>query len=238
MKWQDLCFELVSRIRHHERVFFPLIRANRRLRRIRGMPLVDADTELVIEGYFRCANTFATLAFVQAQEKKRKIANHTHAPASVVRAVRLGILSLVLIRHPADVAVSHALKFPGLSLAQSLKWYRRFYEHIWPHRRSIVIADFSEVTFGYGQVIHRVNGRFGTNFVPFVHNEENVARVFRRIRKTDLRLNPNDRNRVSVPSSSKEEAKAALRRRLQSPEPKHRLARASAIYRQFISLHT
>lgn len=237
MTFQNLRFELVSRLRLHERLFFPLMRANKWLRNIKGVPLVDAGTELVIEGYFRCANTFAALAFVQAQETKRKIANHTHAPASIDRAVRLGVPALVLIRHPDDVAISHVLKYPGLSLAQSLKWYRCFYEHICPHRRSLVVADFSEVTTDFGAVIRRINRRFDTDFTPFDHSEENVARLFSRIRRSDLRLNPNDVGQISMPDADKEQAKEALRSRLQSREMRPWLSSASAIYHKFSSLN-
>ena len=134
MNVTDLRFELLSRIRENETIFFPLMKANKSLRQLRGMPLVYPGTDVVIEGYFRCANTFAALAFVDAQRKPVILANHSHAPATIDRSVRLGIPTLLLIRDPQEMALSHVLKHPGLSLESTLKWYTRYYEHIWHHR--------------------------------------------------------------------------------------------------------
>src|SRR5690606_15180897 len=159
----DLRFEVASQIRLREQLFFPLMRINKRLRGIRGVPLVSPDTELVIEGYLRCANTFAALAFVHSQPRKAKLANHTHAPASIERSVRLGIPILVLSRNHEEVAVSHVLRYPVLRVEQSLRWYWMFYERVWPHLQSVVLADFTIVTTDFGEVILEVNCRFNTD---------------------------------------------------------------------------
>lgn len=232
----DLRYEIVSQVRLHERIFFSLMGASKRLRHLRGVPLVHSKTEFVIEGYFRCANTFAALAFVQAQPRKIRIANHTHAPASIDRSVRLGIPTLVLIRKPSDVALSHVLKYPGLSLKKSLKWYAKFYDHIWRHKESIVVADFGKVTSDFGYIIGKVNQHFGTNFVPFRDSEQNIAKVYKRIEVTDRRQSPDGPNQISVPTQAKAQAKQRIRSQLEDVSTLPWLQKANTIYQKFSSL--
>lgn len=62
--------------------------------------LVNEDTDIVIEGYPRSANTFAVAAFEIAQGKPSKIARHTHAIAQLKRAAALKLPTLVIIREP------------------------------------------------------------------------------------------------------------------------------------------
>jgi hypothetical protein len=50
--------------------------------------LVDRTTQLVIEGFPRSGNTFAVVAFEQAQRQSVRIAHHLHAPAQVMLAAR------------------------------------------------------------------------------------------------------------------------------------------------------
>jgi hypothetical protein len=61
------------------------------------MRSVSRTTQLVIEGYPRLGNTFAVVAFLQAQKEDVRIAHHLHAPAQVIRAARWRIPTIVLI---------------------------------------------------------------------------------------------------------------------------------------------
>lgn len=167
--------------------------------RYRGSPnyrrIVAPDTDIVIEGFPRCANSFAVRAFRMDNdpEGKLKIATHFHSPAQVRLGVKWKIPTLVLIRHPDEAVVS----FPALAIQlnkhglakaseamlrqQVHYWTRRyaqFYERIQPLREHIVVADFSETTKDFGQVIQRINQKYGTHFIPFSHTEERVGEIF------------------------------------------------------------
>ena len=50
--------------------------------------VVTPDTQLVIEGFPRSANTFARVAFNAAQSGRVRIAHGLHVPAQVVRAAQ------------------------------------------------------------------------------------------------------------------------------------------------------
>src|SRR2546430_11542375 len=52
------------------------------------------------EGFTRTGNTFAVVAFTQAQRRPVSIAHHVHLPSMVKRAVDRGVPCVVLIREP------------------------------------------------------------------------------------------------------------------------------------------
>jgi hypothetical protein len=142
-------------------------------------PLVK-DTEIVIEAYPRCGNTFAHIAFKFAQQRKVKIGHHTHAAAQVIAAVKNKIPTIVLIRDPEDTIVSYLVGGfdPGLTIKQALREYISFYGSILPYRQGFVLATFEELKTDYGAVIRRVNQIYGTNFQEFEHTPANVSDCF------------------------------------------------------------
>lgn len=144
-----------------------------RLGAIRQTP-IGKETEIVIEGFPRSGNTFALLAFETAQPRPVAIAHHSHAPAQVIRAVRRGIPTLILIRRPADAVLSWVIRDRHISVRQALRRYIGLYSRVMLHRDGYVVELFEEVTSDFGELISRINERFGTSFSPFVHSEENV----------------------------------------------------------------
>ena len=104
------------------------------------------------------------------------IAHHLHVPAQVVRAAQWQIPTLVLIRRPRDAVLSLVIRDP-ISVDQALRYYITFYETSEKYRDAYVLGLFEEVTEDFGQVMKRINERFGTTFSLFRHNEENVSKV-------------------------------------------------------------
>lgn len=70
----NLRFQARVTISHYPWLYFPI----QRLRPQRRDLVVARDTEIVIEGYPRSANTFAVAAFLLAQGRPVKIAHHLH----------------------------------------------------------------------------------------------------------------------------------------------------------------
>jgi hypothetical protein len=179
-----------------------------------GNRIVEASTELVIEGFQRSGNTFAVVAFQQAQGRPVKMAHHLHAVAQVRRAAALRRPTLVLVRDPIETCVSHILRYTSATPRQVLRSWIRFYSNVSRLRDAIVIADFTEVVNDFGAVTTRVNDRFSTRFRAFEHTPEHVARCFELI---------DERNRgrygtvldthVARPSSQRNEWKQHARAR-------------------------
>src|ERR687890_2581704 len=146
----------------HPAAFYGLYRLARKDR----ARVVTPETQLVIEGFPRSANSFARVAFNRAQRDRVRIATGLHVPAQVIRAARWRIPTLVLIRRPKDAVLSFAIRDP-ISVEQALKYYLSFYETVEGYRDAYVLGLFEEVTGDFGQVIRRINERFGTTFSVF-----------------------------------------------------------------------
>src|ERR687894_3001040 len=216
----------------HPAVFFSLYRL---LGKDRGR-VVTPETQLVIEGFPRSGNSFARVAFNRAQREKVRIAHGLHVPAQVIRAARWRIPTLVLIRRPRDAVLSFAIRDP-ISVDQALKYYLSFYETVEEYRDAYVLGLFEEVTEDYGQVIERINERFGTTFSPFLHDEENVGRVFARMEKNSRKRYGEARweTKFSAPSDLKESMKHEIGHELEDPGRTRLIAEAEAVYYRLTS---
>lgn len=172
----DMTVPVKNFIRENPVIFYPLCRVY--FSRKVCNSLVQPDTQIVIEGFARSANSFAVTAFLQAQPYPVKIAHHFHAPAQIIRAVKWQIPTLVLLRNPKDAVLSCAAAFPSCySIYQLLSYYLSFYSSIFEYRNSYVIGEFQEVTQNFGLVIERINRRFDTQFAVWENTPANQQEV-------------------------------------------------------------
>lgn len=173
--------------------------------------VVTRDTQLVIEGFPRSANTFAVEAFELAQPAPIRIVHHLHAPAQIIAAARMGIPTIALIREPHDAITSYLIRETCVTPRIGLAEYIRFYRSVSRCRRSVVVADFDTVTTDFGSVIRRTNRRFGTAFAEFEHSEENVQKLFRVIEEGNRETYGSVvESTISRPSAHRGEIKRAV----------------------------
>jgi hypothetical protein len=135
---------------------------------------VTGDTDLVIEGFPRSANTYALAAFRCANGEGPVVADHLHAAASVRDAVERRIPAIVVLRDPVDSCVS-LIQRQAVRPGTALEAYVRFHTGIRPVLGDIVVSDFTTTTTAFGSAIAAANSRFGTSFVPYDHTEANEA---------------------------------------------------------------
>jgi len=211
----------------HPSAFYALYR----LARKDQARVVTPNTQLVVEGYPRSANTFARVAFNRAQSERVRIAHGLHVPAQVIRAATWRIPTLLLIRKPKDAVLSFAIRDP-ISVDQALRYYLSFYETVEEYREAYVLGLFEEVTEDFGEVIRRINDRFSTDFSPFIHDEQNVEAVFARIeRNTRKRFGETSlENKASRPFDAREELKRKVEFELEDPKRRSLISRAETIY--------
>lgn len=217
----------------HPAVFFSLFRLLRTREDLaaRGVTL---DTQLVIEGFPRSGNSFARRAFIMAQNDpqiKNHIAHHLHVPAQVVRAARWQIPTLVLIRRPRDAVLSLVIRDP-ISVDQALRYYLSFYETVEKYRDAYVLGLFEEVTEDFGQVIRRINDKFGTTFSLFRHDEANVSKLFAGMETHAQKKYGQTlwERKVQRPSALRERLKDEIEYDLVNPKRKKLIAEAEAVY--------
>src|SRR5690349_3233703 len=144
--------------------------------------VISPATELEIDGYYRCASTFAVYALQLAQPEPVRLAHHLHAPAQLVAAAQAGVPALAVIREPRGTILSQLVREPDVALRDALVAYTRFYRRLLSCRDRMVVADFEEVTTDFGAVTRRINDRFGTAFAEFEPTEQNTTRCFELIK--------------------------------------------------------
>ena len=107
-----------------------------------------------------------------------------------------------------------------------------FYETVEEYRDAYVLGLFEEVTEDFGDVIRRINGRFGTTFSPFSHDEPNVDGVFARIEKNSRKRfgETSLENKVSRPFASREKLKREVGYELENPKRRDLISRAETVY--------
>lgn len=192
--------------------------------------IIGEQTEMVIEGFPRSANTYAVVAFRVAQAREVTIAHHTHVPATVIEGYERSLPVLLLIRDPME-SVSSASVFTGKPPVALLREWLWFYRACIPYRQHYVLARFEEVISDYGQVIDRVNRQFSKNFQLFRNElrllqevEESVERIAARFGQGELQ--------VARPSENREVLKHQAKRQLS--EEAAMLEDAIALYNEYV----
>jgi hypothetical protein len=195
---------------------------------------VSRTTEIVIEGYPRSGNTFAVVAFRQAQGREIEIAHHLHAAAQIKRAARLGVPVIVLIREPSEAILSVAVRDPYVSMRWALRSYIRFYSTIVPYLEKTVVAPFATVTSDLASIIRMVNMRYGTAFKELEPTEDalnSVRQTVERMGQLDsMRTGWDYRLGVALPSEQRRRAKEAYRSEYLDERNKRLRLRAESLY--------
>jgi hypothetical protein len=193
-------------------------------------------TELCIEGFLRAGNTFTVIAFQHVQPEPVSVAHHVHAAGAVIAAVGMRTPTLVLIRPPEQSVLSYVVRWPELTIGQALRGYSRFYRPLLPYRDGFVVGRFEDVTSDLGQVIRRLNDRFGTNFVPFEPTQANLAAVREEMDRWDAntyRRGGQMELGRGRPTEEKESRKADLLERYRAPSVSRLRERAEGLYTTF-----
>ena len=231
-----------DRVRHHVRR--PVARtphlwdAAMRLRPEKRATLARRDTAIVIEGFLRSGNTFSVAAFQIANGRHLHVGRHLHGAPHVLRAVRLGVPTVVLVRQPRDAVLSYLIRRDTLTPDDALLEYLDFYRTAWPARDGFVVGLFDLVTRDFGAVIARVNARFGTSFRQYDPTPENEAQAFRLVEEMN-RLETGGavvESLVGRPSEERAHRKQELRALLERPRTVRRLREAEAMYDRYAEL--
>ncbi|GJM10652.1 MAG: hypothetical protein DHS20C11_29280 [Lysobacteraceae bacterium] len=178
---------------------------------LRGMGdrLVQADTELCIEGYQRSANSYF-YRVVRRCNRQLRIAHHLHAVAQLKRAIRYGIPAVALIRNPSDTLTSLLTSDPRLSVDLAVSTYIRFLQDLKPLADNLVVASFDQAINRPGTIIAALNQRFGCQLQGADISQQQLHRLKQRLHQGSAQ-----RAFAPVPNALKEKRKSALRPRIE-----------------------
>ena len=158
------------------------LRARSGLRPLRA----ESHTDLVVDGFPRSANTYALFALRSILSDAYTVRGHTHSARNVLRAVRMDVPTILVVREPRATIASLVQLAPGLSVATAARGYASFHERLLSVASDVVVADFLQVTSDIGPVLERVNDRFGTTFPPFVKTPEREQKILQQIEATSF----------------------------------------------------
>jgi hypothetical protein len=171
---REMYYRLRYFISGYPRLYMPLVRYQHRYKLDR---VVTPDTDLVIEAFGRTGTTFANYAFLAAQTRRVRTVHHTHAAAQVITAVKMKIPTLVIVRDPLDVSLSHMVRHRVSARAALTAWIR-FHIRILAVREGIVLCSFQQMITNFTPVIERINQKFDAGFELWRHTNENEAAIF------------------------------------------------------------
>jgi hypothetical protein len=196
---------------------------------------IGPDTELVIEGFGRSASSYAVVCLELAQDRPVRSVHHTHASAQVVKAARLHVPTLVIVKKPDDVAISHMVRHPGLSARTILRSWIRFHRGVADMANDVLVISVEELDTDYGGAIRRLNAKFGTSFVPPPKTAAFDARVQEEMWQRHVH-----QGRPSLhfgrPTAERQAAKEALRHTLAAPELAQIRREADELYASLIGI--
>ena len=232
----------MDRLRHHARR--PIARTPyvwdvaMGVRPAKRRTLAGKHTAIVIDGFPRSGNTYSVAAFQVANGPDLHIGRHLHGGAHVLRAVRMGLPTLVLIRLPADAVTSYLIRRPTLTPDDALLEYLDFYRTAWPARHGFVVGPFSQVISDFGRVTARVNARFGTDFALFTGDPEAQAAALALVEDMNREECHGEvvETHVGRPSAEREDRKEEVRRQLLRPRTQALLGRADRVFEEYVAL--
>lgn len=209
-----------------------------RMRPEKSATLARPDTAIVIEGFLRSGNTYSVAAFQIANGPDLHVGRHLHGAPHVLRAVRLGLPTLVLVRRPRDAVLSYLVRRATLTPYDALLEYLDFYRTTWPARDGFAVGLFDQVTSDFGGVLEEVNRRFGTSFRRYDPTPENEAKAFALVEEMN-RLESGGQVRethVGRPSAERARRKEELRGLLDRPRTAAKLREAEDLYERYARL--
>jgi hypothetical protein len=224
---QDLRLSLAR----HPRAFYGFLR-------LFGRPIniVGEETEIVIEGFPRCANGFFVRSFQFAQGATvppRLIAHHQHSVAQIIEGVRRSLPMVLLVRDPQDVVISlqafcyqtfdkRRKEDAALAPDRILNRYIQFHSHAMKFKEDMVVSDFEDTVKKPNRTIERINQKFGKTYKIVENLPMNTLKVFS---FSNERIRP---NRV------RDEYKVMFGEEFEATASRDKLAEARRIYRRIL----
>lgn len=209
------------------RFFLPIAR----LRQNRKRVAIRRTTDVVIEGFWRCGNHYATYAFQAAQPRPARIAHHFHAPAQLILATKWNVPAVLLIRQPEEAVASATVYFEMEDPKPVLQFYNIFHRAVLPYRDDLVVSDFTTTTTSFGRVIEALNGSYHRHFSVFTGTDQQNRRVDQCIREEHTRIG-GAVSTFPLPSDAKARRKTKVHGRLAGNDCESLLAEARTLYSQ------
>ena len=226
IKYIQLREHILDYIRKKPQLFYRIMLFKPRYREI----LITEKTEIVIEGYPRCANTYAVAALWITQDRKLSVARHTHAIAQIIRASEKQLPTLLLIRNHEDAIISYVIREKNVDISLAINRYIDFYRVAHSLAKGFVISDFDHTITQYHSLLENLNTRYGLSLNVKRLNKTDLIKIQELVEDMERKSAGGllSELKVSRPSKQRDMIKHKLREKLQSYP---RMGEAVTLYR-------
>lgn len=200
--------------------------------------VVDRNTDLIIEGYPRSANTRFVAALRLSQGRSIKIAHHVHGNQQILLGIKYGIPTVLLIRDPLDASISLILRDKGITPKQAITDYIKFYTPLVVFRNEVVVSSFNETINNLDKIINKINTKYSTNLKTLSNSEiseNDIKTEILRMDMVDKKKSKVNNSTVSLPVFTRNEKKYLIRAKIKnSLQLNTTLKKAYILYEHFL----
>lgn len=231
--WPRLRRRLRNQLAEADRLYLPLARL------ARPAHAVGPDTQLVVEGFPRSANSWIEGCVREAWPGLR-VAQHLHAAASLRAAARRGLPAMLLLRAPDAAVASLLLREPAVyDPSLGFEEYVRFHAGLTGAVDRLLVVPFEAATGPFPAVAQALVARFALDWPAPAWDAAREAGAWAHVdRLTRDRVG---RAHVSYSPAQDEAARARRRRRAEAATMAVALAartpRVAALQAQARDLH-
>ncbi len=202
-----------------------------------GLSVLNKDTELLIDGFPRSANTYAVATFKLLNNNNYRIAHHVHGAGQFKKAAKYNIPAILLIREPLDAVSSLIIRYPKLDAQQVIMNYQNFYSPLVSLSEHYVVGDFNQIINNFSGIIGLVNKKFSCNFNSRELKKDDLMKIQLLIDEMDMRdigSKTVDEMTVARPSEGRKK-KSALQKQDLEKKFGDDLVKARELYTYFVN---
>jgi hypothetical protein len=197
--------------------------------------VIDKDTDIVVEGYPRSANTYVTALLMVLNGDRLKLGRHLHGSAQLIQAIKQDIPPVLLVRKPIDAISSLIMRAPHLPPSLLLRNYISFHKQLVKYIDQLVVIDFYDATNNMDKVIEHLNSNFNIT-LSMPGNDDLTEKVNAMIDEMDM-LDRKDSNVNSLTvgrPSQERKAKSSVVKKIIAVNHKEKLLHCDELYNFFM----
>jgi hypothetical protein len=192
-------------------------------------------TQLVVEGFPRSGNTFATFALRTAEARAGRhlsVSSHVHTPSAVIAATARRYPTVVVVRRPSATLASLLVAAPHVTPRAAVDEWVHHHREILPYRHRFVVVTFEEVVASSPALTARIEARFGLRLAPLDPSPAAVAEVLAAVDRRHHAVHPGAAHVLPRPDPARGPALARAGESLRSPALRTALDDADRLYEQ------
>jgi len=192
------------------------------LKNVNSELVCGEDTDLVIEGYPRSSNSFTIqmIRFLEGNQRRLKIAHHTHSIDNLRLGVYFKKATAVLVRPPEDAILSYMI-YANQTVDFAAKRYENFFRGVLNLETRPAILKFETVITDFNFIIGQINKLLivqGSNPIPLSKDlAADTDRLNAKTRERALKVHgSNSDMRIGLPSATRNSIKEERRIEVQN----------------------